>query len=160
MGVQTYTLIQEQTLTSPAASVTFSSIPQIYEDLVLEMTVSGSAGYGWIRVNGDTASNYSDTRLQGNGTTASSNRNASNTAWYFEYGTTTSVLGLEVFQFQSYANTSINKTALSSNANSAYSVSASVHLWRSTAAITSIVPYTGSGNFDAGSTFRLFGLVA
>ena len=71
----TYTPIATQTLGSSAASVTFSSIPGTYTDLMLISFAQGQASGGDNRLvlqfNGDTATNYSSTYLIGNGTTAS-----------------------------------------------------------------------------------------
>ena len=72
---KTYTPIATQKLTASAASVTFSSIPAIYTDLVLVTTVIAAAGgvedyTPLMQVNGDTAANYSSIRLTGNGVSA------------------------------------------------------------------------------------------
>jgi hypothetical protein len=45
--------------------------------------------------------------------------------------------------------------------NASTIVIAGVSLWRSTAAINSVTIYTGSGNnWDAGSTFTLYGIAS
>ena len=74
---RTYTPIARQTLTTSQAQITLSSIPQIYTDLIL--VFSGtlvSTDVLVMRFNGDTGSNYSDTILEGNGSTAVSNRHS------------------------------------------------------------------------------------
>ena len=59
-----YTLIQAQTLTSSAASVTFSNIPQNYTDLIVKISgratsTSGTSRAIRLEINGDTTySNY------------------------------------------------------------------------------------------------------
>jgi hypothetical protein len=77
--MSTYTPIATQTLGSAAASVTFSSIPQGYTDLILVINyaTSASTGNALLRFNSDTGSNYSETALIGNGTTATSDRESS-----------------------------------------------------------------------------------
>ena len=59
--MSTYTPIATQTLGSAAASVTFSSIPQGYTDLVLVDNVKSASGAGDseldVRFNGDSGSN-------------------------------------------------------------------------------------------------------
>lgn len=64
----TYTLISSSVLTVTTQSVTFSSIPQTYTDLVLRMsyriTAAGLFGNNpAIRFNADATSNYSYTNL-------------------------------------------------------------------------------------------------
>ncbi len=159
----TFTPIASITLGAAAASVTFSSIPQTYTDLVLVSTnATASSGYLFsVRVNGDSATNYSSTRLLGNGTTASSGRETN-----YSFGFAGSVysssdpIGNAIVNFMNYSNTTTNKTFLmrTNTANANTSLSAS--LWRSTAAITSIslgVEFTQ--NFVVGSTFNLYGIL-
>lgn len=71
----TYTLISSNTLTSSAASVTFSSIPATYTDLVLRISsrtdAAGATATVAAQFNGDTTSaNYSETNLNSDGATA------------------------------------------------------------------------------------------
>jgi hypothetical protein len=159
----TYTPIASITLGAAAASVTFSSIPQTYTDLVLVSTnATASSGYLFsVRVNGDSATNYSSTRLLGNGTTASSGRETN-----YSFGFAGSVysssdpIGNAIVNFMNYSNTTTNKTFLmrtnAANANTSLSVS----LWRNTAAITSIsVSPEFTANFVVGSTFNLYGIL-
>ena len=57
----TYVAIATNTLSSAAASVTFSSISGAYTDLVLVTNAtlaSGGAANLWCRFNGDGAANY------------------------------------------------------------------------------------------------------
>ena len=68
----TYQLIGSNTLTTPTASVTFSSIPQTYTDLVIKMTLraeSPSPAGDRIKVvfNGSSSSIYSATNILGFG---------------------------------------------------------------------------------------------
>lgn len=161
-----YTLIATQTLTASASSVTFSSIPQTYKDLVLEVTAqsSGTATIvgSQFRVNGDTGSNYSYTFVSGNGTAASSGR-GSNTVYAIAPGVSSSNISTGSLTFMSYSNTNVNKTILMRMARPDTDTAAYVNLWRSTSAITSITvvsPDNGSASvpFIAGSTFKLWGV--
>ena len=151
----TYVALRTETVAVATNSVTLSlSGISGYTDLVLVInnTHSTNAVDGWFRLNGDTGSNYSRTNLNGDGTSATSGRN-SNVA--FGYGilvlTTPST---NILQFMNYANTTTNKTVLmrSNNTGSGGYVQATVDLWRSTAAITSIEIGCVSGNFAVGST--------
>ena len=165
----TYEPIASQTLGTGTSTVTFSSIPGTYTDLrlVAAIRTTSSAAYDALQftINGDTGSNYSRTELNGTGSAATSSRqsNRSNlVVWY----STPSALGASSFpiftlDLMSYANTSVNKTILSSYADSSNFVQRQVHLWRSTSAITSLsfTPETGPA-FTSGSTFSLFGIKA
>lgn len=168
----TYVPIATQTLGSAAASVTFSSIPTTYTDLVLvcsyAVTTAGNSvlmqvGNG----SADTGSNYSDTVVYGNGTSALSQRTSSNTKFYLieagnvglTVGNTTTIANL-----MNYSNTSTYKTVLfrgnSSAATTFPAVEAQATLWRSTSAINFIYLFSSGGNIASGSTFSLYGISA
>ena len=151
----TYDLISEQVLSSAASSVTFSSIPQGFKDLVLECVMSSNSGgvtYPILRFNGDTGANYSYTYLNGNGSTAQSGRGTT-----FFIALVTPSLGMNVLQIMSYSNTNVFKTVLNRSSQDPGNIGADVALWRSTAAITSLSLDTTS--FQAGNIFRLYGIV-
>ena len=74
----TYTPIATTTLGSATGAVTFSSIPSIYTDIVLVCNdIRNGAAVTAIQLNGDTGTNYSQTLVAGNGTSAVSSRNTS-----------------------------------------------------------------------------------
>jgi hypothetical protein len=157
----TYQPIATQTLGSATASVTFSSIPSTYTDLVIVVngTMSASENSLGMRVNGDTGSNYSSTAIYGDGVSAASLRQVNDTKMYL--GRATSVNNsTSLIYVQNYSNTTTNKTVLS-RGNSTAIVMGTVSLWRSTAAITSItISDYASSNFNTGSTFTLYGIKA
>lgn len=160
----TYEPIATQTLGSAAASVTFSSISGAYTDLVLiaQPTASLDGQQFFLRIgNGsvDSASNYSITMLNGNGTSAASQRRSNQTSIIPDYfgAINTTVNGAYIFNFQNYSNTTTNKSVLISSRTS-YASEASVALWRSTSAINIITFYLT--NFTTGSTFSLYGILA
>ena len=157
----TYTPIAAQTLGSSAASVTFSSIPVTFTDLIIITSPVHSSTIDNIQVqfNSDTATNYSRTRLIGNGTTASSDRNTSQNSLYAgldDTGRSTTII-----QVMNYANTTTFKTVLTRSNLSGYT-SAEVGLWRKTPeAINTVKLFHDSGNtFQTGSTFTLYGIAA
>ena len=159
----TYEPIETQSLGTAQASVTFSSIPATYTDLVLVANglASGNTGVG-MQFNGDTANNYSATFLEGSGASAISERQSSvsfiRVAWNSLWDTST--IANIVINIQNYSNTTTYKTSLNRSNNSARYVEGIVGLWRSTAAINSINLVTTSANFAAGSTFTLYGIKA
>jgi hypothetical protein len=156
----TYSLIDSTTLGSAQSSVTFSSIPATFTDLVL--VVAGTVNtnsYFALRLNSDTGNNYSNTEMDGNGTAASSNRNTNNS--YMYNGSILTTQTNVINQIQDYSNTTTNKTVLTRSNNAGSIVKVSVGLWRSTAAITSIECSTaGANTFSSGSTFKLYGIEA
>lgn len=160
----TYEPIATQTLASTASSVSFTSIASTYTDIILVAsgTVSSAASF-YLRVNNDSATNYSITGLQGNAGTASSYRLTSRTSseagsWYTTQNDTT-------IHFQNYANSTTNKTFLSRTNNAANLVDETAHYWRSTSAINRIdvspnSTFSGATTFSVGSTFTLYGIAA
>lgn len=152
-----YTLIATQTLTTATASVTFSSIPGTFKDLVLEITgTATSADNAFFRFNSDSNTNYSETLLYGNGTSALSTRDPNyNRGMFGLMGTVQTVI---IANVQSYANANVNKTVLSRASVSNSRVDATVSLWRSTAAITSFECLMSGTTFATGTSFKLWGV--
>jgi hypothetical protein len=162
----TYEPIATTTLGSATASVTFSSISGNYTDLVLVFsgTVSAGAG-GRIQFNGDTTSNYSNTILSGNGTSATSSRESSITSGRFTYegsiGNTDATRNVSIIQIMNYTNATTFKTWLSRANRPSAGLDAIVGLWRkSPETITSITLSVISDTFATGSTFTLYGIKA
>ena len=160
----TYEAIATQTTSSAVASVTFSSIPATYTDLVLVYSAALSTVYDlYFRLNGDTASNYSYTVLYGTGSAAGSSRTSQAFGSLDYYGTPNTTLGAtnNITQFMNYSNSTTYKTTLTRSNNAASGVDALVNLWRNTAAITSIQIGTfTTPTISSGSTFSLYGIKA
>jgi hypothetical protein len=153
----TYESIATQTLGASAASVTFSSIPATYTDLVLIHAGTTDANRDIsIRFNGDSGSNYSRTLLFGDGSSAGSGRDSNSTLINFNFQNTTE--STCVAQIMNYSNTTTNKTLLSRENPVSTAAAAIVGLWRDTSAITSITIAPGAGTLSSGSTFTLYGI--
>jgi hypothetical protein len=156
----TYEKIATTTLGSATATVTLSSIPATYTDLVLIIngTIVGADGGNLVRYNGDTGNNYSYTQMYGTGSATASNRdsNISN----MQLGRQGSVQSTSIINVQNYSNTTTYKTAIARGSNTGGIVVAQVGLWRNTAAINSIAVSNESGNFNSGCTFTLYGIKA
>jgi len=168
---KTYEPISTQTLVTATAAVTFSSIPQTYTDLILVFNgysdrTTDNVDAIECQFNLDTATNYSFTRLAGNGTSATSIRSttlASISVARMNGALSNTSFGMANIQFPNYSNTTTFQTVLgrSSALADALPVYASVGLYRSTAAITSIKLFPAVGpNFKSGSTFTLYGIKA
>lgn len=165
----TYVLIASNTLSSSAASVTFSSIPGTYTDLVVKWsardTWSDYASGIFITFNA-TTTNYSDTHLTGlNGAaTATSSRNsgaarlegfssaATATANTFSSGE----IYIPSYTVSQNKPASTYTVAENNNANNAV-VDIAAGLWQNTAVITE-VKFSARTNFVTGSSFWLYGI--
>lgn len=159
----TYEPIATQTLGSATATVTFSSISGSHTDLILVTSVRGTANNNAnLRFNNDSGSNYSNTYLEGDGSTAYSGRRTNQTS-IVDGGfirTTADTFSVNIIQIMNYANTTTNKTAIMRSNQAGSAVQAVVGLWRSTSAIDRIDVIAGSGNFEVNSTFTLYGIKA
>lgn len=167
----TYTLINSTTLSTTTASVTFSSIPATYDDLVLSVssrnastsTIIGAATFTF---NGSTGSLYSITKLIGDGSTASSSRRSSITSDEFYYPGSNASMSSNTFgsveiyipSYRASQNKPFSTFGVVEN-NSATAGNSEIDAWanlyRDTAAISSL---SISGNFASGSTFWLYGI--
>ena len=161
----TYVALATNTLSSPTASITFSSISGAYTDLVLVVNYGFNSGqYISLQMNGDTTvTNYSGTWLGGNGTAASSGRytGANGGLWLSMVDADANVHTISKFEIMNYSNATTYKTVLARNNRAGVWSAAQVGLWRNTAAITSILIKELSGyNFVSGTTFQLFGIAA
>jgi hypothetical protein len=153
----TYTPIASATLGAAAPSVTFSSIPQTYTDLVLVVNgTTTSDGNVNIIFNSDSSSIYSATVLLGDGSTASSVRSTS--LAFIPLGGISTVQGTNIIQIFNYANATTFKSVIA-RANSDTFVQMRVGLSRSTTAVTSITLTTAGTNFLTGTTFNLYGIL-
>lgn len=164
MPTPTEEFIAKTTTSSSASTVTLSSIPNNYTDLIVVINYdSATAGNQSInmRFNGDTATNYSYTYLAGSGSAASSSRGSSDNRIYCGSSSTgtTNIASNSIVNIQNYSNSTTYKTALLRTNNPDYYVFANVGLWRSTVPITSITFYQTSYNFINGSTFSLYGVL-
>jgi hypothetical protein len=157
----TYEKIATTTLGSSSATITFSSIPATYTDIVLIVAGTvGSLSNVAFQVNSDTGSNYSNTLMLGSGSAATSERGSNLIS---SPGTVIST-GQSVvkLQFMNYSNTTTFKTVLNNGGHAGSYVGAGVGLWRSTSAINSItvLTYNNNSTYQSGSTFTLYGIKA
>jgi len=158
----TYEPIATNTLSSAAASQTFSSIPGTYTDLIVVASLKNVSGASTVcaRYNGDTGSNYSFVYMLGDGSSALSGL-AANTSFAVQGYANTTQFAPAISQIMNYSNTTTYKTVLDRRGTVAQFVGATVSTWRNTAAITSIVIFNETGgNFESGTTFTLYGIKA
>jgi hypothetical protein len=164
MPTNTYVALDTTTVTgSPVSSVTLSSISQAYTDLVLIINgTTANDSNGGLRFNGDTTSNYSWTRMQGNGSSATSARGVNDTSIQaYMTGTSTGGLGNAVIQILNYTSTTTFKSVLSRHQATSTATRAIVGVWRKTPeAINSITVVTDNSSWNVGTTFSLYGIRA
>ena len=165
----TYTPIATTTASGSTTSVTFSSIPTTYTDLIiighLKWVTAGQTCYMQVG-NGsvDTGNKYSLTVLTGNGTSATSTRRSATAnglfAQYANIGSASNY-GTDIVQILNYSNTTTYKTWLTRSNDADQTVEAGVCLFQSTVAIDTIKIYTtGVNNIASGSTFTIYGVTA
>jgi hypothetical protein len=160
----TYEPIATTTLSSAAASITFSSIAATYTDLriVLVGTVTSIVDC-IMQYNSDTAGNYSYTRLQGTGTAVQSDATANSTNIRISYGNpSTSIPFMITNDIFSYAGSKYKPTLTtwSGDTNATGNVGRTVSTWRSTAAITSVVMTASGSTWKVGTIATLYGIKA
>lgn len=162
-----YIPIASQTLGSSQASVTFSSIPttlqgQNLRDLVLVVSAAANVNSAIrMRFNGDTASNYTSTYIQGTSTTASTGTRSFGFMDLSFSATVRTTFGFtNAAQLMDYSATDKHKTVLHRPNDPGAAIEAFVGRWANTSAITNIEVYNPSGTFSAGSTFSLYGVAA
>lgn len=164
----TFVLIASNILSSPSTSVTFSSIPGTYTDLVLrasirDNTASIASNGFYIYPNGSTA-NGSSTILYGDGNTSTAGSYRNVGIWPSGQGNnaTANTFGSLEIYIPSYT-ASTNKPmsirmAIENNGTNGWN-EADAGLWSNTAAITSLElkPYS-TASFVSGSSFYLYGI--
>jgi hypothetical protein len=167
----TYTPIATTTLGSAANSYTFSSIPQTYTDLVLQIVTfatSGAQPSGSFRVGAagsiDTGANYSQTMMYGTGSSALSARVSSQNYGFWDaqgISASTTTPNFSTLNFQNYSNATTYKTIVGRASVADTGVVANVNLWRNTAAIDTIQVFNYTGyNMGIGTTLTLYGIAA
>jgi len=154
MPTSTYTALATVTLGGTASSVTFSSIPATYRDLILVGTGTISGAVGSIRFNADTGSNYTRVGMLGNGSSTSSFADTSAEV-FLNNSPMTGIL-----QIMDYSATDKHKTYLHRDNNASSLVVAQAGRWANTAAITTVGIVAVGGTFSAGVTFALYGIAS
>ena len=166
MAKQAYEVISAQTLGSAVQTVTFSSIPSTYTDLVVVVNAQASTQSDlYLTFNGDTSALYSNTILYGDGTSIGTRRDSRGNAYmvltYYAGITTTAIQAVHTLNIMNYSNTTTHKTVLTRCSTGPLGVDESVGLWGSTAAITSVTfDLNSTRTFSTGSTFTLYGIKA
>jgi len=157
-------------------SLNFTSIPGTYSSLQIRgiakdtyTTGTGEATDTTITFNNDTAQNYRNHQLRGNGTSAVAAAPANATYSMgalvtMIYGTATNMFGVSIIDIHDYASTTKYKTVRGFSGGDLNSGTTTSNLrlgsglWMSTSAITSVQIQAVVSGFAAGSTFALYGI--
>lgn len=170
MPTPTYTPINSQTIGSNQSTVTFTSIPQTYTDLVLVVTGytthTDDGARGYIQFNTDTGSNSNYSNVYLGSYQATKNTNKDVNAAYIAYGVvgnSSTYPSVNEINIHNYRNTSTwghilaktGKYASTSNYGNRWTAGT----WRNTAAIDTITLKCDS-SYAAGTTFSLYGIAS
>ena len=165
-----YASITTTTLGTATATITFSSIPATYKHLQIRVLARSDRSAGVdimsMRMNSDTAANYSDHLLYGDGTTAQTDVNINATKINIQRlasdNLSANIFSDFVIDILDYADTNKYKTIryLSGyDANGSGRVGLGSGSWRNTAAVTSITLDSAfSANYKQYSSFALYGI--
>lgn len=153
--------------TSPVSnSVTFSSIPSTYRHLQLRIFANNASSDDLrIRINGDTAANYTNGFVQATSTTRTSSHDAAGsiTGIYCTSMINAAFFNPIIVDIHDYAVTTKFKT-LRINAGRITTSTGTIRAnimsgtWQNTNAINSLTVYVTTNNFSTNSVFALYGI--
>ena len=166
----TYQPIATTTLSSASTTITFSSIPSTYTDLILVLSITNTSStvYRTMQFNTDTSTgstNYSTTVFGSDGNNAFSERQSNTYGIANNDGTDSgSNTNILIANIMNYANTNTFKPVIvrSNKITSPQNkVTTNAGLWRSTSAIDSVTMYSSVANsYGVGTTATLYGIKA
>jgi len=162
------THIETIELGSSQASITFSSIPQDYDDLIIKVSTrntNSTAGHrlGEIELNGSSA-NFSAVNLLGTGSAVATQTQYSNLVFRAAGGgTTANTFGnadIYISNYTASSSKSISSDSVYENNGTSVILEIIETLWSNSAAVTSVTLTLDADNFTADSTFSLYGVTA
>lgn len=170
-GAYNFVKIAQQILGSAAATVTFTSLTQIYDDLLLVVNARGDTAATnaimSLRFNADTGANYDfeDAHWFGSGTAFAQTAAATSMLIGYIPAATApaNYAGMLDARIGGYSKTAFAKAvdtdfgAIIGTGSNAMGGGKATGMWRNTAAITSLTMLLSAGNFAAGSSFTLYG---
>lgn len=157
--------IADSLVESPVTSVTFSSIPSGYTDLILKVSARNTSSGDWFHLNfNNSTANFSGRQLFGTGSGAFSYTKTDGTEAFVNNNgsTTANTFSNSELYIPNYAGSNNKSFSIDSvtenNGTTAYLV-LYAGLWSNTAAITSITLIANSNSLAANSTFTLYGVL-
>ena len=162
--VSTYVPLQTITLSGSASSVTFSSIPNTYRDLIIVSylpSVAALGGYFGVRFNGDSGNNYSEAFMFGAGSGSGTSILRSGIDGHFPLWDYTKNNALITVQVMDYSASDKHKTSLARGQSPEYGqVTAASLRWANNDPITSVTLTIQTRTFESGCTFSIYGIAA
>ena len=155
-----------------ASSVTFSSIPATYTDLIVKFSGrsanSATQDYVSLQFNGSSGGTaYSDKRLEGTGSSAISEQDTATDRIYLAWvlpaaNATANTFGNVELYIPNYAGSTYKSVSIDgvpeNNTTAITYTTLAAGLWANTSAITSLTLASGNANFVQYSTFYLYGI--
>jgi hypothetical protein len=171
-GELAYDLLESTTLSSGASSVTFSGLSAYsdYKHLQIRAVTqinktTDTIENVFVRLNGDTGSNYARHGITGSGSSAGTTA-GTNLTFMIAINSTISQfnsdysapLVMDFLDFSSTSKTTTMRALGGANAGNESQIGLYSGLWNNTAAVTSIEAYTSGYSFNSGSRFSLIGI--
>jgi hypothetical protein len=157
MSVSTYTPIFSITLNESASSLTFSSIPATYRDLIVVMSGTLTSNTDlYCRINGDSGNSYPVVTMVGDGITATSFAGTPSVG-YLHNNNISSIFNVS-FSIFDYSTTDKHKSVISTAGQGGGRVTLSNFRWINTAAVTSITMFNNGSSYLPGTTFSIYGI--
>ena len=166
-GAGGFDLLETTTLSTNTSSVTFSGLDSYsgYKHLQIRMIGRGESDSSiFVRLNNDSGANYARHRIMGNGNSVFLTGNANQSGGYRisnglpDNTSLTNEFGSAVIDILDSASPNKNTTlrALSGAASDYYNIQLSSGLWIDTAAVTTMMVYSGT-QFSARTRISLYG---
>jgi hypothetical protein len=162
MPTATYIALANVTLSTSDSSITFSSIPNTYRDLVIVITgnTTANADLG-LRLNSDSGANYSFIYMGGNGSTTLSGSATGQTQVVLDgYFWRSTEISTCIAYIMDYSATDKHKTILSRNNVAGGGTDAFANRYASNSAITSVEVRNPAQSFASGTTITMYGIVS
>jgi hypothetical protein len=160
MPTPTYKALATVTLGSSASSVTFSSIPATYRDLVIVVAGTNSTSSGlYLRLNGDTGANYTAVYAYGTGSSVVSATNIVINGLYVG-NFTNAGQSVSTNHLMDYSATDKHKTMLGRGSDPSNFVIMQATRWANTTAVTSVQVLPASGTMSTGMTISMYGIAS
>ena len=169
-SLSSFESIATTTLTGTQTGITISSIPSTFKHLQIRVMAGSSyasAGYDLmqLRFNNDSATNYADHNLTGDGATATAGGQVTRTfietiGFLVRTGTSANIFGVSVIDILDYASTSKYKTVRAlggEDRNGSGNIRIGSGLWLSTNAINRI-DFCHGESLKTGTTIALYGI--
>jgi len=166
MPTKTYLPLATVTTGSASSSITFSSIPATYRDLILvingQLASNNTMG---LRFNSDSGSNYLMVMMRDKSPTGAESLTETGTSIYTNWSTARSGDRHQtIFQIMDYSATDKHKTVLSRNNYTDITPlqrsETVASRWTNTSAITSMTLITGTNALSSGFTASLYGITS